>query len=70
MKNIRKGCYCKKDLLARGWTRALISRFLGKPDFVEHFGWKRQVAHLYIPLRVAHHEASTEWQQAKEEKTK
>lgn len=54
--DFRKGCYCLKDLLARGWKRREVRALLDPPDFVVELGRGRK-AYLYIPLRVSHVEA-------------
>jgi hypothetical protein len=61
MGDYRKGCYSTKDLLSRGWTKTLIKKLLGEPDFVQPLG-KYACANLYIPLRVSAQEEREEFQ--------
>ncbi len=63
-----RSCLETDGLLARGWPRTLISRFLGRPDAEEQFrvsGKGLLTRYLYEPDRVDRAEANPEWQAAK-----
>ncbi len=65
-RDYRKGCYSTKDLMARGWSRTLIKKLLGKPDYVHDFGFGR-CAYLYIPIRVSAAENKEEFQKRRKQ---
>src|SRR5579859_7878074 len=60
---MKKATLLKQDLIARGWTRSLIERFLGEPDDMPH---RYGGGHLciYDEDRVLAAEASPEWQRS------
>jgi hypothetical protein len=68
MSDYRKGCYATKDLLKRGWTKALIRKLLGEPDFIQPLG-RYACANLYIPLRVSAWEEKPEFKSKKKQET-